>query len=93
MFQKRVQKAGVPELLREFRGRITSLEPFTVESLETALNAFAAEKNVPAGDLIHALRLSTTGSAVGAGVYDCLVLLGREKSLERIDRSLAQVAA
>ena len=93
MFQKRVQKAGVPELLREFRGRMATIEPFTVEALEAALNAFAAEKNVPAGDLIHALRLSTTGSAVGAGVYDCLVLLGREKSLERIDRSLEQAAS
>jgi glutamyl-tRNA synthetase len=39
---------------------------------------------VNTGDLIHALRLATTGQPVGPGVYDCLVLLGKERSLARI---------
>ena len=88
MFQKRVRKEGVPGLLAEFSERMRTLESFTVETLETALANFATEKGVSSGDLIHALRLSTTGSAVGPGVYDCLVLLGKEKSLERISRGL-----
>jgi len=88
MFQKRVRKEGIPGLLAEFAVRMKSLDPFTVESLETALANFATEKGVSSGDLIHALRLSTTGSAVGPGVYECLVLLGKEKSLERISRGL-----
>ena len=91
MFQKRVRKAGIPELLAEFADKLPQIEPFTVEALETALTQFAAEKGVPAGDLIHALRLSTTGSAVGPGVYDCLALLGREKSQARIQSALARV--
>jgi len=87
-FQKRVRKEGVPALLAEFRERIASIEPFTVEALEAELTSFAAEKQVSTGDLIHALRLSTTGSPVGPGVYDCVVLLGREKALARIDAAL-----
>ena len=51
---------------------------------EAELNAFGEAKGVSPGVLIHALRLSTTGQAVGPGVYDCLVLVGRAKSLERI---------
>lgn len=92
-FQKRVAKPGVPELLREFRGRLAAAEPFATEQLESLLTAFATEKNVPAGDLIHALRLSTTGVPVGPGVYDCLALLGREKVLARIDAALGRVGA
>jgi len=90
MFQKRVLKAGIPELLGEFRQILETVEPFTLESLEAALHAFCEAKGTPQGDMIHALRLSTTGVAVGPGVYDCLVLLGREKTLERIAKSLAR---
>ena len=93
MFQKRVCKEGIPALLREFaQQKMASLEPFTLESLEAALHAFAAEKGVGQGDLIHALRLSTTGTPVGPGVYECLVLLGREKSLARIATALERAA-
>jgi len=88
MFQKRVRKEGIPALLQQFREQIATLEPFTVEALETALQTFATQSGVSGGDMIHALRLSTTGSSVGPGVYDCLVLLGRVKSLQRIDASL-----
>jgi len=91
MFQKRVRKEGIPALLNEFAARIQSLDPFTVEALESALANFATEKGVSSGDLIHALRLTTTGSPVGPGVYDCLVLLGKEKSLARIEKSLKRV--
>lgn len=90
MFQKRVCKPGIPELLAEFKTRLAVQEPFTLEALEALLQGFATEKGVSGGDMIHALRLSTTGSAMGPGVYDCLVLLGREKSCQRIDAALAK---
>ena len=88
MFDKRVRKEGVPAHLKAFRDQIATLEPFTAENLEAALHAYSEQTGEPAGNLIHALRLSTTGQAVGPGVYDCLVLLGREKSLARIDAAL-----
>jgi len=91
MFQKRVVKAGIPALLAEFRQTLESLDSFSVESLEAALHAFSEAKGVAQGDMIHALRLSTTGSAVGPGVYECLALLGREKSLARIATSLKRI--
>lgn len=83
-FEKRVRKEGVPAHLRAFTERIQTLSEFNTQSLEAALQAYSAETGEPSGTLIHALRLSTTGQAVGPGVYDCLVLLGREKSLQRI---------
>lgn len=89
-FEKRVRKAGVPEHLREFARRMESVDPFTVPALEAALQAYCAETGEQTGTLIHALRLSTTGQAVGPGVYDCLVLLGREKSLTRIAAALSR---
>jgi glutamyl-tRNA synthetase len=40
------------------------------------------------GDLIHPIRVAITGKAVGPGLYDCLAILGREKSLVRLERAL-----
>ena len=40
------------------------------------------------GELIHPLRLALTGKTVGFGLYDTLVILGREKSLLRIGMAL-----
>jgi glutamyl-tRNA synthetase len=90
-FEKRVRKVGVPAHLKAFRQRLERIEPFTLPSLEAALQAYCEETGEQTGTLIHALRLSTTGQPVGPGVYDCLVLLGREKSLSRIDAALARV--
>jgi len=89
-FEKRVRKEGVPAHLRAFAKRLETVEPFTVPALEAALQAYCTEAGEQTGTLIHALRLSTTGQAVGPGVYDCLELLGREKSLARIEAALAR---
>ncbi len=92
-FRKRVQKEGVPELLSEFRAVLAGLEEWTAERLETELKKFVESKEVGAGLLIHALRISTTGSPIGPGVYDCLVIVGQETVLSRIDTALERAAA
>jgi glutamyl-tRNA synthetase len=40
------------------------------------------------GDLVHAVRVAVTGKTVGPGLYDCLAILGRDRSLARIERAL-----
>lgn len=93
MFQKRVCKPGIPALLQEFAQRIASRQTFAVESLEADLQAFVTERGIPQGDMIHGLRLSTTGTPVGPGLYDCLVLLGKEKCLARIAAAVQRASS
>ena len=90
-FDKRVRKEGVPAHLAAFKKRLETLEPFDVPTIEAALQAYCQETGEQTGTLIHALRLSTTGQPVGPGVYDCLALLGKEKSLARIQAALRKV--
>ena len=92
-FGKRVAKAGVPELLRDFKTE--RLEPlpaadWTPERLEAELQAFSEARGQGVGTLIHACRIATTGQPVGPGVYDVLALVGREVCLERIDAALGR---
>jgi glutamyl-tRNA synthetase len=68
---------------------LAAVEPFDVGPLETALKQFLEAEGVKIGDIVHTLRVATTGKSVGPGVYDCLAILGRESCLARIDRALA----
>lgn len=87
-FKKRVAKEGVPELLAEFKPILADVSDWSVETLEAALKSFAESRNVGAGLLINGLRISSTGSPNGPGVYDCLVLVGKETVLSRIDAAI-----
>lgn len=59
------------------------------ESLETALRALADGLEVGAGKVFQPLRVALTGSMVSPGIFDVLVLLGRDGSLRRLDAALS----
>jgi glutamyl-tRNA synthetase len=52
--------------------------------LENGLRTLADELEVGAGKLIHPLRLAVTGRGSSPGIFEVLVLLGREKTLKRL---------
>ena len=87
-FAKRVAKEGVPALLAGYRDRIVALPDWTAETLEATLKTYCEEQGQAAGTLIHALRISTTGVPIGPGVYECVLLVGRERTLSRIDQAV-----
>ena len=38
--------------------------------------------------MIHPLRVSLTGMAASPGIFEVLTLLGRDRTLERMDRAI-----
>jgi len=66
--------------------RLSGLEgvEWTVERIESVVRGFAEELGLSAGKLIHPIRLSITGKRVGAGMFETMVVLGREESLRRL---------
>ncbi len=52
---------------------------------------FLKAAGIKIGDIIHAIRVATTGQGVGPGLYDCLAILGQDETLRRIELSLAAV--
>jgi len=65
-------------------------------ALEEGLRALAEERGVGAGKLIHPLRLALVGDAVSPGIFEVLVAMGRERSLERIregERRVREISA
>lgn len=75
-------------VLRELRGVLAGVE-WTHESLEKALDEFCKAKDLGMGKVAQPLRVAVTGTTISPAIYDTLLILGREKTLARIDRCLA----
>ena len=91
--KRMVNDASAVGLLAKFKEKLAALEPFDVQSTEACLKEFVESEGIKFNQIIHALRVSVTGSAVGFGMFDALAILGKEQSLARIDRALATVTA
>ena len=77
-----------PDLLSHLdalRSEWSRLESFDEASLEKVLRDLAGSRGVKAGTLIHAVRVAVTGRAVSPGLFEVLALLGRAKSVARLD--------
>ncbi len=79
-------------MLGRLRGVLSGQEPFTAAALEERIRAFARAEGLSPGKVIHPLRMALTGKTVGPGIFECVAILGRERTLARIDRTLAMLA-
>lgn len=77
--------------LRRVRDLLAGAGRWEEEPLEEELRALAGELGVGAGKLIHPLRVAVTGTAASPGIFDVLVLVGRERVLARIDAGLERL--
>jgi glutamyl-tRNA synthetase len=86
--KKRLRKEGVPAMLSELDRVLSRTEPYDVATLEKAVHDYAETSGRKLGDVVNPLRVAVTGQGVGPGLYDCLVILGRETCRARIARTL-----
>lgn len=58
---------------------------WTIEALEASTKALAEALGVGLGKLAQPMRAALTGTTTSPGIFDVLVLLGRDESLARLD--------
>ncbi|PNU06213.1 glutamate--tRNA ligase [Novosphingobium guangzhouense] len=80
------------ERLAMIHERLSGQADWTLEALEANLKAMAETLGLGLGKLAQPLRAALTGQTTSPGIFDVLVLLGREESLARIGEQ-AQVPA
>jgi glutamyl-tRNA synthetase len=90
-WNKVMTKDGAADALARVRAGLEATEPFDEEHVEAALRGLAEELGTKPGALFQPLRVALTGRTVSAGIFESLVLLGKEASLERIDSALARI--
>ena len=80
----RVTTVGV---LAQARAILGGVEPFVASAIQPALEGLAAELGWSKGDLNGVIRMAITGRKVGPPLYESLEVLGKEKSLKRIEKA------
>lgn len=87
---KRLKPAGVGALLREMADKLEALPEFTLESTEKLVH----EKGEALGGLgavVHPIRVALSGLSEGPGLFEMMVLIGRERVCARC-RKAADIA-
>jgi glutamyl-tRNA synthetase len=73
-------KVLLGEVVRDFVG----IEPWTAEATEQVVRSFAERKGLKLGAVAQPLRAALTGRTTSPGIFEVLVVLGKDESLGRI---------
>jgi len=79
--------AGVT-MLETLRPKLEQLTEWTAERFEDLFAAICESTGQNLGQVAQPLRVAVCGGSISPPIYDSLVLLGRERTLTRIDRCL-----
>ena len=86
----------VPRLSEHVTALVRALRdvvPFDEPHVETAVRQTAEQHDIKAASLIHATRVAVTGRTASPGLFEVLVLLGRERTVARLEQLAAFLAA
>ena len=72
------------DLLALVHDRLSRAAEWTAEATEQAVREVAEAEGVKLGQVAQPLRAALTGRATSPGIFDVLMLLGREESLARV---------
>lgn len=81
-------KPETPAQLRELRSLLENITEFTPSGTEKAVKTWIEEKGYNVGAVMNALRLVIVGASRGPHMFDIMSWLGKEETLNRIDRGI-----
>ena len=88
----KAMKPGAEAILASVRRNWAGAD-WTAEALRSGLEAAAAEHGLRLGKAQAPVRVAVTGRTVGLPLFESVELLGRERTLARIDAAAAKLAA
>jgi len=90
--EKWLSQDYVPDLLRKLIDRLQGLPEFTHENIEQAVRQAGEEMGLSGGQVIHPIRMAVTGRTVGPGLFETMTVLGKERVLSRLNRTLGMIS-
>ncbi|SIO00729.1 glutamyl-tRNA synthetase [Parasphingorhabdus marina DSM 22363] len=77
--------ADARHLLESIHSALAKLDDWTLEATEDCVKAIAEAAELGLGKLAQPMRAALTGSTSSPGIFDVLVLLGKQESLARLE--------
>jgi len=88
LIDKKMTSESTSHALEIAQQRLTHLEVFDAESLETLLRPLAVELELKTGQLFGALRTAVTGRTAAPPLFQTMAVLGKGRCLVRIKAAL-----
>jgi len=89
--KKHLMKEGIADAMNGLKAKFVETDPFDATNLESAIQSYADSAGLKAGKLIQPLRVALTGKPVGPGIFETLILLGKEKVIERLENAVGML--
>ena len=77
------------EFFKELISKLDNIEVWDAPILEVAFKNFAEEKAIKIGELMLPFRIMLVGGKFGPHVFDIAALLGKDETINRIEKALA----
>jgi glutamyl-tRNA synthetase len=90
-WEKVMAKDGVAGILDAALERLEGIEEWNAEVIEPALRAMLEEMGIGTGKGLQPLRVAVTGSSVSPPLFESMSALGKEKTLQRLQRARAML--
>jgi len=81
----------IREPLAALRAQLAALPQWTAEAIHAAVNGVAEAHGLKLGKIAQPVRVAVAGCAVSPPIDITLMLLGRDRALERLDRALDHI--
>jgi glutamyl-tRNA synthetase len=80
--------AEIFPILERLRARLAALSVWNEQGIETVFAGIMQEEQLPLGKIAQPVRVALTGGTVSPGIFEVMAVLGRERTLARLDHVL-----
>ena len=88
---KKFWKGENPARVDRLRSVLNGLVDFNKERIEPMIHDWIVTYEYPMGQVMNCLRLAIVGSSLGPNLFEICELIGKEETLQRIDRALKTI--
>ncbi len=92
LIQKKMDVASTRNALVRARDLLATLEQWRHETMEPPMSELATQLGLTRGQLFGAIRVAVSGSTATPPLFQMMEVLGRQRSLTRIEQAIARLA-
>ncbi len=78
--------------IASLKAELASIEDFTHANIEQAFASTLQKCGLKLGELAQPVRVALTGSTVSPGIHEVIAVLGKKRTLQRLEKAIAIIA-
>jgi len=90
-FQSVLNKEGISDILKALKEELSVLKCWDEKSIEDIVREIASSLQIKGGKIIHPIRVALTGKKIGPGLFELIVVLGQEKTIQRLEEAIEKL--